>query len=711
MKRKWLISAAILLGLGLSLGLIAPFRNWILNNVGRYHVLVLHFPIGLLWMALLMEMAGWLGIRSLSREAVGFVLGVGTLTAVAAAVTGWILHFEGGYAEELLEMHEKMGFVTAFLAVLTYGAHRLGKQKWYMALLILTAGFVTWAGHLGGSLTHGEGFLTENLGNTKARGMENGEVVAYEEARVFKDLIRPIFAAKCLSCHNAGKKKGGLALADSAAILMGGEHGGILGKEKGEMSELVRVIRLDEADEMHMPPAGKAQLTAQEIDWITWWVESGAPFSKRVAEVPGDAALEESLRRHFAPVHPLDRLGISTADPNTLQNLLNQGYRITRDDPTKPWLTVNLSDEAPLSLERLENLSAVAPQISTLDLGNTALSSEHLAWANDLPHLRHLKLDQCQLDATTFSELTDLPYLESLNLYQTQLQALENAPIDAFPSLKKLYTWQSGLPKSTLDQWQAALPNLQIESGSPESLFPEQAIIPPTFSATSPFFQNTLHLALNCAYPGAAIHFTTDGTAPSAGSPRFQDTLKLKATTTLHAQSYLDGWLPSPVVRQSFVRVLPAARYRLAEKPDAQYPGPHPQALIDLKTGTTQFTDPNWMGFWGRDCRVTLELPEADTIHGIAVHALEAVKSWIFFPKKITLKAGLSPTSLRPLATEEFALSQEDQEGKTHLFTLDTAPIFARFLQIEIQNFGQLPAWHDAAGQDAWLFLDEIGVF
>ena len=61
-------------------------------------------------------------------------------------------------------------------------------------------------GHLGGSITHGEGFLT---------GTEDENVIVkkpvikdVQQAKVYNDVVQPILAQKCYSCHNKSRQKG-----------------------------------------------------------------------------------------------------------------------------------------------------------------------------------------------------------------------------------------------------------------------------------------------------------------------------------------------------------------------------------------------------------------------------------------------------------------------------------------------------------------------
>jgi len=37
-------------------------------------------------------------------------------------------------------------------------------------------------------------------------------------------------------------------------------------------------------------------------------------------------------------------------------------------------------------------------------------------------------------------------------------------------------------------------------------------------------------------------------------------------------------------------------------------------------------------------------------------------------------------------------------------------PVVARYVKLIAQNYGKLPAWHLSAGENAYIFVDEIGI-
>ncbi|MFN0068059.1 MAG: DUF1549 domain-containing protein [Limisphaerales bacterium] len=86
--------------------------------------------------------------------------------------------------------------------------------------------------------------------------------------------IRPIFEAKCFSCHGPEKQKSGFRLDVKSAALAGGEHGRAIVPGRSAESPLIHFTARLVAD-MEMPPKGEP-LSAEEIGLLRAWIDQGA---------------------------------------------------------------------------------------------------------------------------------------------------------------------------------------------------------------------------------------------------------------------------------------------------------------------------------------------------------------------------------------------------------------------------------------------------
>ncbi len=134
---------------------------------------------------------------------------------------------------------------------------------------------------------------TANTSSTPAAPPPSPELLANLPSRLalFPTEVQPLLRARCASCHGGKTPAGGLAIADYAALLRGGDTGPAVTPGKPDQSLLVYRIRLPPDDDDHMPPTKAPQLTANEIALISAWVEHGGSSSGETAleTLPGPA--------------------------------------------------------------------------------------------------------------------------------------------------------------------------------------------------------------------------------------------------------------------------------------------------------------------------------------------------------------------------------------------------------------------------------------
>jgi len=238
---------------------------------GRFHPLVVHFPIALLLLVSVLECVGsFRGAKHLQVSA-GFVLGLATASAVVSILLGWLLARSGGYQGALVTRHMWGGVSLAALLLLCYAA-RGWSNKIYATGLFAALCLMAWTGDQGGKITHGEGFLTEFMPPalrsvfgippvlpkvpvaTKAIA---SSPISTTPAKVsvdfFAERVAPILEDKCVQCHGPQKHKGKLRLDSFENIMQGGKDGLVVKPGEPKGSELVRRVSLPRDDEDAMP--------------------------------------------------------------------------------------------------------------------------------------------------------------------------------------------------------------------------------------------------------------------------------------------------------------------------------------------------------------------------------------------------------------------------------------------------------------------------
>jgi uncharacterized membrane protein len=452
---------------------------------GRFHPLILHLPIGFLFIGFALEVLSRFEKFSSYKQVIGFVLLLGSVFAAIAAGLGYMLAQEGGYNEELLFIHQWSGLAVALFSVVAFLLYRQSLKKssqvWDRAYVsVLSAMIVSLmiAGHYGGSLTHGSDYLTQYMPNglraiaglppKEPKGFK--KITNLNEAVVFTDIVYPILDARCNSCHNESKSKGDLQMHTVEALMKGGESGPVFVAGNVEESELLKRIHLPENHDDHMPPEGKTQLTDEQILLLGWWIEEGAPFDKTVAQVNVSEEMQAVLNTLVDPdankteVEKLLASAVAPAEEQMLSQLNSAGILVMPLAAEVHWLQASVpQNQSGDSL--INSLSKVSEQLTWLDLGGTTTTDKALAAIAQFKNLTRLHLENTQVTDEGLQHLKELPYLEYLNLYGTKVSDEGIQQLAGLKNLKKLYVWQTQVTKEGAAQLQQALPALEVNLG------------------------------------------------------------------------------------------------------------------------------------------------------------------------------------------------------------------------------------------------------
>ncbi len=302
--------------------------------LGRFHTLLVHLPVGVL---LLVATAELLTLFPRLRERVDPALDLAlpflVATAVAAFTLGILLARGGGYPPRLVGLHRGFTFaaVLGTAGCLVAWTRRIGddgseRRLPFRATLGATVLLLTVGAHFGGSLTHGDSYLTHfapefvqrMLGVQPPKVVEPVAADPGAEPLVFKDAVMPVLKRECIECHGPDKSKGGLRLDSLAAIMKGGDDGPVVVPGRGASSELVKRLLLPASDDDHMPPAEKPQSTSAEIDLFRWWIDRGANDTLKVRDaiVPdGARTILGATLGGAAPAPSQVAVGVATMMP------------------------------------------------------------------------------------------------------------------------------------------------------------------------------------------------------------------------------------------------------------------------------------------------------------------------------------------------------------------------------------------------------------
>ncbi|HTE07506.1 MAG TPA: DUF2231 domain-containing protein, partial [Flavitalea sp.] len=221
---------------------------YIFTFSGRLHPLVVHLPIGFILLATVFDLLAYSTKYAHLRQAVSITLFFGFVAAVLACTFGYILFLSGDYEKKTLSNHQFSGILLAVIAGLLFYSTTPGgdkvlriPRKLFSVLMVMVIGLISYAGHQGANLTHGNDYLTFQTLLKEERKKPD----SVENAMIYEDVVHPILEKKCAQCHRDGKMKGNLNVETLKGLLKGGKAGPAVVPGKPEEGELYKRVTLD----------------------------------------------------------------------------------------------------------------------------------------------------------------------------------------------------------------------------------------------------------------------------------------------------------------------------------------------------------------------------------------------------------------------------------------------------------------------------------
>jgi hexosaminidase len=201
------------------------------------------------------------------------------------------------------------------------------------------------------------------------------------------------------------------------------------------------------------------------------------------------------------------------------------------------------------------------------------------------------------------------------------------------------------------------------------------------------------------------IRYTTDGSEPGKKSEEYDAPIVVAKSGTVKAAWFRDGAMLGPAIGQEFIVSRSTGKnVTLKTQASKDYPGDGPATLTDGIRGDFTRFGKDWLGFWGPDLDAMVDLGAPQTISSVTLDVFDGEGSWIYFPKSIEVfvsEDGMSFKSAGSLSAEQIRTAGNVQK-------LTFAPRAARYVRVVAANAGKVPDGKPGAGQDAWLFVDEI---
>jgi hexosaminidase len=162
------------------------------------------------------------------------------------------------------------------------------------------------------------------------------------------------------------------------------------------------------------------------------------------------------------------------------------------------------------------------------------------------------------------------------------------------------------------------------------------------------------------------------------------------------------------VVRRLQFNKATGKKITLLSAPASAYAGDGAFTLVDGVQNTKgRQRSFEFLGFNKSDCEVIIDLGAAQKISTVVVHCLHSKGDWIWRPQTVSLFSSADGVNFNTSAeTDDVSVGESGRVA----VNLNIENLNTRYLKLLIKRWGKIPAGENGAGEEAWMFVDEIEV-
>ena len=199
---------------------------------------------------------------------------------------------------------------------------------------------------------------------------------------------------------------------------------------------------------------------------------------------------------------------------------------------------------------------------------------------------------------------------------------------------------------------------------------------------------------------GKTIKYTLDGSTPTLNSSVYTAQIPINKSVVINAAIFnSEKQLGTQFSETINFHKAVGKKTTINKTPHKAYSGSGSEGLINGISGSDKrFGDKEWLGFWGEDIEIVIDLGSPQDITSIQTRFYNGNGQWIYAPKKLEI-------SFEDKDPEEVIIPETDDLLVN--VNIEKA-IQAQFIKISIPNYGMIPEGLQGSGNKAWTFIDEI---
>ncbi|HEY8559367.1 MAG TPA: GH92 family glycosyl hydrolase [Pyrinomonadaceae bacterium] len=272
---------------------------------------------------------------------------------------------------------------------------------------------------------------------------------------------------------------------------------------------------------------------------------------------------------------------------------------------------------------------------------------------------------------------------------------------------KSFFTHEDLMSGGTLEFTMTDKPHEQAFAEFPVSRIENSSPIVPTIEAPRVFKDRT-EVKISLPRENAKIFYSLGGAELSSRPIEYTEPFTVDATTIVKAYSVDAKGVQSLPVESKLNKIPHDWTIEVLSKYNRQYTAGGDVGLIDGIRGTLNFASGEWQGYQPDDLVAVIDLQRETEIRRLGGGFLQDARPWIWMPTRIEFEVSDDNRNFRKVASIKTDVAIDDMKPQIRDYVREIAPVKARYVRVRAYNSGKIPAWHPGAGDDAFIFVDEI---
>ena len=202
------------------------------------------------------------------------------------------------------------------------------------------------------------------------------------------------------------------------------------------------------------------------------------------------------------------------------------------------------------------------------------------------------------------------------------------------------------------------------------------------------------------------IHYTLDGADPSLHSTKYTAPLELNSNTIIKCALFQSNQQMGKVLTKQFeINKATNKKIEFKTAPSKYYNKGGSFILVNSETAKLPRVNDQWLAWSGDDIDLTIDLENLQEINKVEIGFLKEAHNWIYLPKEVQVflsEDGKDFTEVQKINNQSLI------EERFAVFNFKSTK--AKFVRVLAKNKGKINSGMPGAGQDAWLFCDEVKI-